>query len=86
MRELLTEIEAGPPGSSIEEMTEGLLDWLRLVKNKVHPVKDFVAGSFGRHIAAWEELLAGSNRPASKTVLSWLKNGIKPSFAGTSRL
>jgi hypothetical protein len=84
MKVLLTEIEAGPPGSDIGEMTEGLLDWLRSVKNRVHPVENFVAGSFGRHIAAWEELLADSNRPASKTVLSWLKSGVKPSFVGTA--
>jgi hypothetical protein len=63
MKVLLTEIEAGPPGSDIGDMTEGLLVWLRSVKNRVHPVENFVAG-FGRHIAAWKELLADSNRPA----------------------
>jgi hypothetical protein len=83
MRELLKEIESGPPESDGEESEERLTEWLRSVENKLHPVKDFVAGSFGRHAEAWEELLGQSSRPSSKSVLSWIRSGIKPSFAGT---
>jgi hypothetical protein len=43
-----------------------------------------VARSFGRHFAAWEELLSDSSRPTSKTVLFWLRGRIKPLFEGTS--
>lgn len=84
LRELLAELEAGPPDSDVEENVKRLTEWLQSVQDKVHPPGEFVAGSFGRHVAAWEELLSDSSRPASKTVLAWLKNGIKPSFAGTA--
>jgi hypothetical protein len=84
IRELLSEIEAGPPGADDEEQKECLTEWLRSVEGKLHPIGEFVAGSFGRHVAAWEELLSQSSRPASKSVLSWLRNGIKPAFAGTA--
>jgi hypothetical protein len=84
MRDLLVEMEAGPPESSREGAEEGLTEWLRLVEEKLLPVEGFVAGSFGRHAAAWEELLGQSSRPSSKAVLSCIKNGIKPSFVGTA--
>jgi hypothetical protein len=84
MRELLTEIELGPPLVDSEEKEEMLTEWLRSVEDNLHPVEEFVAGSFGRHKAAWEELLSQTNRPASKSVLSWIRSGIKPTFAGTS--
>lgn len=84
LRELLEEIQAGPPTSDLEESLDKLSEWLRTVPDKVYPVDGFVAGSFGRHVAAWEELLRDSTRPASKSVLSWLRSGIKPSFAGTA--
>lgn len=84
LRELLREIEAGLPEVGDEEFEESLSEWLRTVESRVHPVSEFVAGSFGRHPGAWEELLGGSTRPASKQVLSWLRSGIKPSFAGTA--
>ncbi|GAQ83242.1 reverse transcriptase [Klebsormidium nitens] len=83
LRSLLTEIEAGPEISAMLE--KELTAWLKSVEGKVHPVEHFVAGSFGRHVPVWEELLKDSSRPASKTVLSWLRNGIKPSFVGTAQ-
>lgn len=83
LRSLLTEIEAGPEISAMQ--VEELAAWLKSVEGKVHPVEGFVAGSFGRHLHVWEELLKDSTRPASKTVLSWLRNGIKPSFVGTAQ-
>lgn len=85
MRDLLGEIEAGPPELGDEELEGYLSEWLRSVDEKVHPVLEFVAGSFGRHVAAWEELLANSSRPASRSVLSWIRSGIKPTFAGTEK-
>jgi hypothetical protein len=84
LSEILAEIEAGPPVSNQEEVTERLTEWLRSVKEKIHHVDDFVAGSFSRHVAAWEELLSKSSWPASRKVLSWLRSGIKPSFVGTA--
>ena len=83
LRSLLMEIEAGPEISAMQE--EELTAWLKSVEEKVHPVEGFVAGCFGRHLRVWEELLKDSTRPASKTVLSWLRHGIKPSFVGTAQ-
>jgi hypothetical protein len=84
MRDLLTEIEQRPPGSDDRETEERLAEWLQSVEEKLHPVEKFVAGKFGRHVAAWEELLSQSSRASSKSVLAWLRSGIKPSFAGTT--
>jgi hypothetical protein len=84
IRDLLSEIEAGPPVANGKDLEDSLTEWLRSVKDKVHPVEEFVAGSFSRHVAAWEEVLSGSSRPSSKSVLSWLRNGIKPAFVGTT--
>jgi hypothetical protein len=84
IKDLLSEIEAGAPEANGKDWEDSLLEWLNSVKEKVHPVEEFVAGSFGRHVAAWEELLGDLSRPSSKSVLSWLRNGIKPSFVETS--
>jgi hypothetical protein len=84
IRDLLDEIERGPPKSDLEEHEELLTAWLRTVEEKIHPVDRFVAGSFGRHVAAWEEVLSQSDRPSSRSVLSWIRHGVKPSFAGTT--
>lgn len=45
---LLTELEAGPEISAMQE--EQLTAWLDSVETKVHPVERFVAGSFSRHL------------------------------------
>lgn len=42
-----------------------------------------VAGSFTSCHTAWEALLGKSNRKSAKSVLSWLKHGVKPQFVGT---
>jgi hypothetical protein len=84
LKELLREIKAGPPLASPDELERSLEDWLRSVQDKVHPLDGFVAGSFGRHVAAWEELLKDSGRATSRAVLSMIRNGIKPSFGGTA--
>jgi hypothetical protein len=68
LRELLREMEAGLPETNGEELEETLSEWLKNVEGKVHPVSEFVAGSFGQHVAAWEELLGESSRPASRSV------------------
>jgi hypothetical protein len=53
MRDLLEELESGPPELGSEEDEERLTEWLRSVEDRLHcPVKDFVAGSFGRHMEA----------------------------------
>jgi hypothetical protein len=44
----------------------------------------FVAETFTSCYPAWEALLKGSKRKLAKTVLGWLKNGVKPQFVGTS--
>jgi hypothetical protein len=79
----LNEIEKGPPKLDRKEHEERLTAWLRSKEEKLHPVERFVAGSFGRHVAAWEELLSQLDRPSSRSVLSWIRYGIKPSFART---
>jgi hypothetical protein len=87
LRELLSEMEAGLPEGDRDELEEKLtkwLQWLQPVEDNVHPVAEFVAGSFGRHVAAWKELLGESSRPASRSVLTWIRNGVKPSFIGTA--
>jgi hypothetical protein len=73
------------PGDLGPEQEEELKSWMEDVQKRVHRVEDFVAGSFGRHMPVWEELLSESKRPSSKTVLSWLRNGIKSSFVGTEQ-
>lgn len=83
LRELLREMEAGPPKLNREEVGESLEEWLRSIQDKVHPVEEVVVGSFGRHVAAWEELLKDSTRPTSRSVLLWIRQGIKPAFGGT---
>jgi hypothetical protein len=85
MRDLLKEIEAEPPELGDEELEEFFSKWLRSVDEKVHPISEFVAGSFSQHVAAWEEFPANFSRPASRSVLSWIRGGIKPSFAGTEQ-
>jgi hypothetical protein len=52
MRELLGEMEAGLPDLNREEPEKSLTEWLQSVREKVHPVEEFMAGSFGRHINA----------------------------------
>jgi hypothetical protein len=85
MQDLLTEIEVGALDFDRGDGGKTLIEWLRRVEEKVHPVEEFVAGSFGRHVAALEELLENSARPTSKSVLSWIRQGIKPSFNGTAK-
>jgi hypothetical protein len=46
--------------------------------------EQFVAGSFTSCHAAWSALLENSNRKSLKTVLGWLKSGVKPQFVGTA--
>lgn len=46
--------------------------------------KNFVAGSFTACHAAWAALLEKSKRKSARTVLGWLKAGVKTQFVGTS--
>jgi hypothetical protein len=47
-------------------------------------VDHFVVGSFTSCYAAWATLFKKSERRSAKTVLGWLKNGVKPQFVGTA--
>lgn len=46
--------------------------------------EQFVAGSFTACYPAWAALLEKSKRKSAKTVLGWLRNGVKPQFVGTA--
>jgi hypothetical protein len=53
------------------------------VHEHTHDPKQFVAGSFNRHLLEWEELLKDPSRESSQKVLKILRNGVKPQFVGT---
>ncbi|GAQ91453.1 Reverse transcriptase [Klebsormidium nitens] len=75
----------GPAGGSemSAEMKGELETWVRNVGDHTSDPEKFVAGSFGRHLPAWQELLKDSKRESSKRVLKMLAAGIKPQFVGT---
>lgn len=52
--------------------------------NLLRDPDQFVAGAFTSCHAAWTTLLENSKRKSAKTVLAWLKNGVKPQFVGTA--
>jgi hypothetical protein len=54
--------------------------WLEEVDRHILAENEFVAGGFGRHLPAWEELLRESKRASSKKALKWIRNGVRPSF------
>lgn len=58
--------------------------FLDSIKDHVRNADEFVAGTFGNASAAWEELLQESKRQSSKTVLKWIKEGVKPVFEGVA--
>lgn len=88
LREQLREVLKSAPGPrngselTAEEKAD-LEHWLRNVNEHTHDPEKFVAGSFNRHLPAWEELLQGSKRESSQQVLKILKSGVKPQFIGT---
>lgn len=69
----------------LDARESSLLAWLESIETQVHPVGDFGAGCFSRHLPVWEELMKDSSRLSSKTVLSRVRNGIKPTFVGTAQ-
>lgn len=88
LREKLRGILKGAPGPqsggqlSAEEKAD-LEDFLQNIGQHTHDPEIFVAGSFNRHLPAWEELLKGSKRETSRRVLKILRSGVKPQFIGT---
>jgi hypothetical protein len=88
MRDLLAEIEAGPPDFTRGEEGEALTDWLQKIHEKVHPVEEFVAGSFwqasvwppGRSCSASRQ----DQPPRRPCRGSRVRHDIKPSFHGTA--
>lgn len=88
LKEQLRDILRSAPGPqngsqlSAEEKAD-LEHWLDNVQAHTHNPDEFVAGSFNRHLPAWEELLKGSKRDTSQRVLKILRSGVKPQFVGT---
>jgi hypothetical protein len=64
---------------------EESLNWLSNLESLIPDHNDFVASSFHHFFPAWKELLRGVNRKSARSVLSWLKSGFKPKFAGTEQ-
>jgi hypothetical protein len=88
LREKLRGILKGAPGPQSggqlsAEKKADLKDFLQNIGQHTHDPKKFVAGSFNRHLPAWEELLKGSKREISRRVLKILRSGVKPQFIGT---
>ena len=89
LRRALRETLATAPGpESGAQMSDGekkeLTDWIENIEVHAFDPDKFVAGSFGRHLPAWEELLKDSKRESSKRVLKMLGTGVKPQFIGTA--
>jgi hypothetical protein len=61
------------------------LDWIDNIQSPIPDHENFVASSFQHFYPAWEELLKGVKRKSARTVLSWIRKGFKPKFAGTEK-
>jgi hypothetical protein len=84
LRDVLRRAPGPQDGSQLSSKEKAdIEDWLRNVNEHTLDPEEFVAGSFNRHLPAWEELLKGSTRESSKRVLKILKAGVKPQFVGT---
>jgi hypothetical protein len=59
--------------------------WLDNIESLIPNHEEFVASSFQHYYPAWKTLLKGVNQKSARTILSWLKNGFKPEFAGTEQ-
>jgi hypothetical protein len=76
IRTVLGELERKASEMPSSEQEQRDRTWLEDVGSSVLREHDFIAGGFGRHLAAWEELLRNSNRTSSKKVLRWLRQGV----------
>lgn len=56
---------------------------LASLPQRLRDPESFVAGTFTACHAAWSTLLENSKRKSVKTVLGWLKKGVKPQFVGS---
>lgn len=89
LRRAMKETLNTAPGPASEvDLADGekaeLEAWVKDVARHTYDSEKFVAGSFGRHLPAWEEMLKDSTRESSKKVLKMLRNGVKPQFVGTA--
>lgn len=82
IRSILDMIEA-PRGEPTAEQAKEALKQIESMQERIPDYEKFVASSFQHFYPAWEELLRGTGRKSAKKVLSWIKNGYKPKFAGT---
>jgi hypothetical protein len=84
LRDVLRRAPGPGDGSQLSgEEKADIEDWLRNVNEHPLDPEEFVAGSFNRHLPAWEELLKGSTKESSQRVLKIPKAGVKPRFVGT---
>jgi hypothetical protein len=82
-RSVLSKLERKASGAPSAEQQRKDKEWVENAGKLILKEEDFVAGGFGRHLAAWEELLKDSDRASSKKVIKWLRQGVSPSFVGT---
>jgi hypothetical protein len=76
-------LDSEKPEPTPEQVSEAL-NWLENLDSLIPNHNEFVALNFSHFYPAWKELLKGVKRKSAKTVLSWLKSGFKPKFAGTT--
>jgi hypothetical protein len=59
------------------------MGWIGDMQSINPKYEEFVASNFQHCYPAWKQLLKGVKRKSAKKVLSWIKKGFKPKFAGT---
>lgn len=64
---------------------EESLNWLSNLESIIPDHNEFVASSFQHFYPAWKELLKGVHRKSARSVLSWIRSGFNPKFAGTEQ-
>jgi hypothetical protein len=82
VRWLLRMLEAEPEEPSDDQVREAT-EWLQEIEALIPNHEEFVAANFSHHYPAWHELLKGVRQKSAEAVLTWIKSGFKPRFAGT---
>jgi hypothetical protein len=68
-----------------EAQVQEAIGWIEHMQSLVPDHEKLTASSFQHFYPAWEELLKGVGRKSARAVLSWVKKGFKPRFAGTEK-
>jgi hypothetical protein len=78
--EKIRNVSIGSDPASRDEAEDILSSLPDTLRNPDH----FVAGGFTSSYPAWEALLQNSKRKSAKTVLGWLRKGVKPQSVGSA--